>query len=226
MGKKGTIVLDPGHGGTKGAIHSTSNNAKGKESKVLEKTMTLDLGLLTRTQLQTQAAAGGHDVTLIMTRETDVNLGAYDRSGIATNADLFLSIHFNGLTRDTPAKKNTRGVRVYIRHFESIKDENGVELDSATRVSNDEAFARSVRDGVFAAIQQYDSKTVLGNIFKDDKGVLNREYLGWKARACLLEVEFIDLKEVDALFNTSPNKDLVREAVAKAIATALITNLP
>jgi len=226
MAKKGTIVLDPGHGGsTKPDKWSKPNNATGKISGVLEKTMTLDLARLVRTEIQTQAAAAGHDITVVMTRDADVNPKLDERSAMAANAELFLSIHFNGLERNAPEKKTIRGVVPLVRWFEWIK-ENGVWMDSQTRLDADEKFAVSVQKAVFDAIKKYDSKTAMGAVQVDEWRVLKRDFLRWKALACLIEIEFIDLEEVDTLFNIGPNKDAVRNDVAKAIATVLIANLP
>ncbi|MFZ1430505.1 MAG: N-acetylmuramoyl-L-alanine amidase [Geminicoccaceae bacterium] len=86
-----TIVIDPGHGGTTKIGGSSPNNATGPAG-TLEKTLTLKVGLRLRDLL----SARGHHV--IMTRETDVNLGLADRASVAKTAaaDAFVSIHFNG----------------------------------------------------------------------------------------------------------------------------------
>jgi len=84
------VVLDPGHGGTKKIGGSSPNNAKGPTG-LLEKTVTLQVGIEARDAL---LAAG---VSVLLTRETDVNLGLAERAAIAKNAhaDVFISIHLN-----------------------------------------------------------------------------------------------------------------------------------
>ena len=85
------ITLDPGHGGTSEVGGSSPNNAVGPNG-TLEKDLVLDIGLKLRVRLRDS----GHDVT--MTRSTDVNLGLADRAEVAkdNDADVFVSIHFNG----------------------------------------------------------------------------------------------------------------------------------
>ena len=63
-----TIVLDPGHGGTTKIGGSSPNNATGPTG-LLEKTVTLEVGLAA------EKALAGSGVTVVMTRETDRNLG-------------------------------------------------------------------------------------------------------------------------------------------------------
>jgi len=96
MAKQGIIVLDPGHGGTTKIGGSSANNAT-SVSGVPEKQITLEIAKLVRESVQKRAAEGGHDVKIVMTRETDTNLSLSDRAKVAgaNNADLLLSIHCN-----------------------------------------------------------------------------------------------------------------------------------
>ena len=48
---------------------------------------------------------------------------------------------------------------------------------------------------------------------------------GGHCRACLLEVEFLDVPAVDVLLNTGPNATAVRGQIAKAIAAAIVIDL-
>jgi N-acetylmuramoyl-L-alanine amidase len=92
----GSIVIDPGHGGSVEVGGSSGNNAT-SPSGVLEKNMTLRMGLLVRDALRELASAGSHNIKVLLTRDTDKNLGLRDRAGVAfvNKADIFLSIHFN-----------------------------------------------------------------------------------------------------------------------------------
>jgi N-acetylmuramoyl-L-alanine amidase len=81
------IVIDPGHGGLdSGAIGSTSN--------ILEKDVTLRMGLALRDQLE---ATGRYRV--IMTRDDDRRVGLRDRLQIArqSRGELFISSHADSL---------------------------------------------------------------------------------------------------------------------------------
>jgi len=64
------------------------------------------MAFLVREQLALLATAGGHNLTIILTREKDENVGLAARAHVAkkSKADLFLSIHcnaFNGKVRGT-----------------------------------------------------------------------------------------------------------------------------
>ena len=61
---------------------------------------------------------------------------------------------------------------------------------------------------------------------KDQRlGVLRESNLGTKARGCMVELDFIDVKAVDELLNIGPQAPQVRQDIAKATAEALIAAL-
>jgi N-acetylmuramoyl-L-alanine amidase len=206
---KGVVVIDPGHGGSLEVGGSSKNNAV-SPSGVLEKNMTLRFGFLVRDALLDAASIGGHDVRVIMTREGDSNLGLSARAAIGKSkkADVFLSIHFNGFNGVT------RGTETLI----SPKASN-------SNHSADKALAQRIQKAAFNAIKAHDPNAKDRKIKDQKLGVLNEASLGAKARACLLEVEFIDVPEVDKLLNIGPNSPQVRGDICKAIAGAIIDDL-
>lgn len=184
-------------------------------SGVMEKSVTLQMGLLVREAL---LALNGSDtdIKVVMTRQTDVNLGLPDRANIAKNnhAQRFLSIHFNGFD------KTARGVETLIRP----------KADGNVNYDDDKAFAKRIQKAVLETIRTFDTD-VKDRGIKDQKlGVLSDVYLGNTAanhpcRACLVEIEFIDVEKVDSLVNTSPNAPAVRLGLANAIAVAIVDDL-
>jgi N-acetylmuramoyl-L-alanine amidase len=84
------VAIDPGHGGTD---DGTGNRALG----TTEKANTLDVSLRLKKLLE------GAGYTVVMTRDTDVDMPKALRSEIANraNADVFVSIHFNSLFPNT-----------------------------------------------------------------------------------------------------------------------------
>lgn len=88
-----TIALDPGHGGKD---NGTSAN---------EKAYALDVALRTKKMLE----AAGYRVVLTRDDDTFVELPRRAAIANAARADLFVSIHFNALAKDT----KTTGVEVY-----------------------------------------------------------------------------------------------------------------
>ena len=209
----GTIVIDPGHGGT-GSIGGSDGNHAVSVSGVKEKDLTLILANMVKSELQNGAAAGGHTINIFMTRTTDINLSLADRAHVArtNHADRFLSIHlnaFNGVSR---------GVETYIR-----QPQDNVNLN------DDRRFATNIQNAVFHAIKARDPHTNDRGIKEEKFGVLRDDSLGntsgGHCRACLLEVEFLDVTAVDVLLNTGPNATAVRSEIARAIAGAIINDL-
>jgi len=207
---KGTIVIDPGHGGNVECGGSSANNAI-SPSGVLEKNLTLRMGFMVRESLQAKAAADGHTLTIVLTRDTDNNLGLADRARVAAanNADLFLSIHFNGSELHT-----ARGVETLV----SPKARNSNHAD-------DVLFATRIQAAVFNAIKAHDPNTRDRKVKDQALGVLNELHLGKITRGCLLEIEFLDVAAVDQLLNLRANSPQVRKHIADAIADALIASL-
>lgn len=209
----GTVVIDPGHGGT-GSIGGSDGNHAVSPSGVKEKDLTLILANLVKSELQAAAGAGGHTINIFMTRTGDVNLSLADRAHVArtNHADRFLSIHlnaFNGVSR---------GVETYVR-----RAQDNVNL------SDDKRFAANIQNAVLHAVKSADPGTHDRGVKEERFGVLNDVSLGntsgGHCRACLLEVEFLDVPAVDVLLNTGPNATAVRGQIAKAIAGAIINDL-
>ena len=210
MAKKGTVVIDPGHGGTVEVGGSSHNNAR-SPSGVLEKNLTLRMAFLVRDALAEAATLGGHTIKILLTRETDKNVGLRDRALVAknNNADLFLCIHFNA-----SEKHNARGVETLV----SPKAGN-------SNHAADTAFAQLIQTATLNAIKAHDAGTKDRKVKDQSLAVLRESSLGAKARGCLVEIEFLDHTAVDELFNLGPNSSQVRSDVAKAIANALLAAL-
>ena len=210
-GKKGTIVIDAGHGGNAEVGGSSHNNAR-SPSGVLEKNLTLRMAFLVRDALQQAATIGGHTIKIILTRETDKNVGLADRARIAktNNADLFLCIHFNA-----SEKHNARGVETLVDRKNRPNPNHAADV----------AFAQQIQTAVFNAVNAHDPKTRNRGVKDQGLMVLNDTHLGSKARGCLCEVEFLDHPAVDALLNLNPDAQQVRQDIATAMANALIAAL-
>jgi N-acetylmuramoyl-L-alanine amidase len=208
-----TIVIDPGHGGS-GSIGGSDGNHAVSVSGVKEKDLTLLFANLVRTELQSAAASGGHTLNIVMTRTTDTNLSLAARANVARNnhAQRFLSIHFNAFNGVS------RGVETYVR-----RAQDNVNLE------DDRRFARRIQNAVFDVIEGFDSGSNDRGVKEERFGVLNDAALGntngGNCRACLLEVEFLDVPAVDALLNTGPNAGAVRQSIAQAIAKAIIKDV-
>lgn len=213
----GVVVLDPGHGGSEKIGGSSPNNAT-SPSGVLEKTMTLDMARRVQKHLKKMAElTPGSDIRVHLTRSGDSNLGLSDRAQVAEakNADVFVSIHFNGFNGAV------RGTETLI-----LSEANG-NMNEA----EDQQLAERIQAAMFAAVRKLDPAARDRGIKKDRKlGVLNDVSLGntrgeHNTRACLVEIEFIDHPDVDALLNTGAGSAKARDAIAAAIAEAIIGDL-
>lgn len=211
---KQVVVIDPGHGGNVEVGGSSWNNAR-SFSGVMEKSMTLQMALLVREALQ-QLSTQDLELDIVMTRVSDRNLGLPERAGYAKRrrAARFLSIHFNGFNG------KTRGVETIIRPA----------ADQNVNVDEDRAFAIRIQQAVVAAIQRHDANTKDRGIKEQKLGVLSDNYLGntpryHPCRACLVEIEFIDVEAVDKLLNLDTNAPNVRKDIATSIATAIVDDL-
>ena len=206
MAKKGTIVLDPGHGGSVKVGGSSPNNAT-SVSGVLEKNITLDIAKLTRDALAKRAVDNGHAVKVVLTRDQDVNLALSERARVAqTNgANLFLSIHCNA-----SENHNARGVETLVRPTAADNP----------NFTDDHAFATAIQKAVFLTISKADQGTRDRGVKEQRLGVLRDTDLGPNVKACLVELEFIDVKAGDEVLKSQ------RGAIAEALADALIHQLP
>jgi N-acetylmuramoyl-L-alanine amidase len=212
------VVVDPGHGGPSTPANvggSSWNNATANPSGTLEKTMTLDFGLLLRDRLAALRNDQDLQLRVLMTREADDNFALATRAYVARDngSDVLLSIHFNGFNN------TVRGTETHIDHTDNLNRDE------------DFAFAGRVNDAVFGAIADHDTSAVDRGA-KDERGldVLSDPDLGNDAnyqpvRASLVEVEFIDVPAVDDLLNTGANHQQVRQALVNAAADALIEEI-
>lgn len=204
--KTGTIVIDPGHGGSLEIGGSSANNAR-SPSGVLEKNITLRMAFLVKEQI----AKLEPQVRVILTRDKDVNLGLADRARVArnANADLFLSIHCNAFHKDA------RGTETLIS-----------PVAGNANHAADKKLGKAVKDAVFNVFKKHDPTGAKDRGVKDQSlGVLRDANLGTTVRGCMLEIEFIHMPKVDQLLNVGSKSPAFREELAVAIANALISQL-
>lgn len=216
----GTIVLDPGHGGTQNVGGSRANNAT-SFTGVKEKKLTLDFCMILRDELQKMALLKNKQVNVVMTRTVDENLGIAARSKFAAihKANLFLCLHFNGLDN-----QSVRGVETFFQDNGNIN------------TAEDKDFAKKVNDSLFASLKSIDdqaknrgvkpdSATGPGSLplLRDDRlGNLNRVK---KCRACYVELEFITNERVDRLLISGPNALQNQRLVMKNLASTMVDYL-
>jgi N-acetylmuramoyl-L-alanine amidase len=223
-GNLGTIVIDPGHGGSSDVSGSAANHAI-SVSGVKEKKLTLDFSLILRDELVKQATRRNETVKVVLTRETDVNLTGRARAQLAftTKAKLFLCIHFNGDNHPT-----TRGSETFFR----AKENGNINL------REDMEYAQAVQDALFGSLKALDSGAKDRGIKPDNQGnpslpgfgVLNDKTLGNDrrpdpCRAAYIEAEFITNPGVEKLLISGPDAIANRTAAMAAVAKACLDQM-
>ncbi|WP_369968295.1 N-acetylmuramoyl-L-alanine amidase [Stenotrophomonas rhizophila] len=212
----GIIVIDPGHGGTQNKPGSSANNATSHTSGVLEKQLTLDFGLRTKSALRALRTNENRNVRIHLTRSDDENKAGIARANVGreTGADILLSIHFNG------ANGIARGTETLIRP----RNDN-------VNFAEDTALAERINDATYGAILAHDAGARNRGVKSERQlAVLSDPELGntvtyHPLRAVLLEVEFIDHQVVDELLSINSGYEQVRQDICDAIAVALLEDL-
>jgi N-acetylmuramoyl-L-alanine amidase len=174
-----SAVIDPGHGGAGAVGGSSANNASGTTSGavvIFEKDMTLQVGLRCREVLVR------YGFNVVMTRDTDVNLGLTARATVAEviQSPVFLAIHFNG------NDGITQGTETFCH---------------TTHRSISEDLCRTIQSNMVAATGYDDRNSgFAGGVKTQGLGVLvqTSHYVG--TACCLTEISFMDVTaEADRL---------------------------
>lgn len=184
-----TIVIDPGHGGTSAVGGSSANNATGPNG-TLEKTLTLDVGLKCRDFLLTQGQ------TVLMTRDSDVNLSLADRAKVAKDsaAAVFLSIHFNGFSDA------------------SVQGTETLVFTGTAAASPSRALAKLVQEKTLGVTGYADR-----GIKEQDLGVLDPSRHDLATAGCLVEVSFLTNPAEEIRLQDENYRKQLGEALAVAL---------
>ncbi|MBT3143363.1 N-acetylmuramoyl-L-alanine amidase [Ruegeria litorea] len=196
----GTVVLDPGHGGTTKVGGSSANNATGPHG-TLEKDLTLDVALRTKTVLEHR----GYNV--LLTRSSDVNLGLSARAAVARSvgAAVFVSIHFNGSTNH-----NAQGTETFVHK----------SLPNGAHPSK--ALCRAVQSEMVAALGLRDrNKGFPLGAKSGGFGVLNPHHHAQQTAAVLHEVSFLDRADEEERLSKVSYKRKIAIALADGIEAYL-----
>jgi N-acetylmuramoyl-L-alanine amidase len=214
------IVIDPGHGGhDPGTI-----GRKGLQ----EKDLVLDVALRLQRLVHKELGA-----EVVMTRSTDVFVPLEERTAIANTkrADLFLSIHANGVK-----SSKARGIETYFlsfarsRHAESVAArENAISEGTLKDLQNlvkaitlnskiDESrdFATSVQEAMVKGVRR------THNV--QDRGVHTAPFyvlIGAEMPAVLAELAFVSNPETERRLRTSAYRDLLAESLFGGVKSYL-----
>ena len=220
---KFTVVLDAGHGGK-----DPGNSYHGFVEKEIALKTTLKVGDLLEKQ---------KDFEVVYTRQTDVFIELVNRPKVANkiNADLFVSIHCNSVTNQTPAGTETfvMGLSRSNMNLEVAKKENSVILLEDNYKKTYEGFDPNKPESLAGLkIKQEDnlnSSITLASIIQDNfTNNLSRKTRGVKQQplwvldaaympGVLIELGFLSNKEEGEYLNSEEGQDQMAEQIAKAI---------
>lgn len=188
-----SIIIDPGHGGIANIGGSDANHAVGPAG-----TKEKDLTLIIAVKVAEKLTDGGY--TAILTRNDDSNLSLKDRAtvGNTNQADVFVSIHFNGF--NNPA---TQGTETWVYTGASsdsvlLATSLLLRLVNATGYSN-----RGVRSM--------------------NLGVLSPSYQYFSTAASLVEISFLTDPSEEQRLVTSAYQDTLAGAIYQAIVDFLVS---
>jgi N-acetylmuramoyl-L-alanine amidase len=195
------IVIDPGHGGTENLHCSDANHAKGPVHGILEKSLTLDVALRVKREVQHR----GHAV--LLTRETDVNIAGPARAHKARDfdADVFVSIHFNASNAH-----NAQGTETWVHTL-------------ASNTGDSAKLCRAVQAGTLKATGLSDRNRHHPPHFIKKAGfcVVNPDSHKNKTAAVLVEVSFLDRADEEERLLRATYKDEIAIGIVNGIETYL-----
>ncbi len=212
-----TVVLDPGHGGVEtGAI--------GKKGSV-EK----ELNLLLSQEIQRQLEAAT-SVRVLLTRQTDEQIGLMERTAIANEnkADLFISVHLNSslsgrafgaetyfLSLNASDRQAAASAEIENRSYAGDGESDDLDL-----ILWDLAQTRHLaRSQQLANLIQSELNSMLG---LKDRGVKQAPFkvlIGAQMPAVLVELGFLSNPEEEAQLKDSAHRSKLAAALVKAVLT-------
>jgi N-acetylmuramoyl-L-alanine amidase len=220
---KFTVVLDPGHGGKDAG--NTGNN-------YLEKDIALKIALRVGKELEKY-----EDLKVIYTRKTDVFIPLDKRAEIANKAkaDLFVSIHCNGVANDAPSGTETfiLGLHRNKDNLEIAMKENSViKFEDDYEVKYDGFDPESPESYIGFSIMQeefLDQSALLANFVQEqftatlslkNRGVKQAGFLVLRETympSVLIETGFLTNKNEGAFLNSVKGQTKLANAIVDGI---------
>jgi len=202
--KQKAIVLDCGHGGKDtGAIAA---------SGISEKDVALAIGLRLKKILQK------HNITVIMTRSTDTDLGLDERTIVANakNVDLFVSLHAN-----YALNKHASGIETwYVPHSIHIMRDCSdhaaipyVKTVIAHRSAGGSIPAHYIHQNLMAGTRRYTAQVVDRHI----KAAISQVLLGCRMPALLIELGFLSNVEEAKRLSDGIYQDIQAQSISMGI---------
>ncbi len=209
------LVLDPGHGGKdSGALRKGVN----------EKDIVLDLARI----LQKKAAKKHSDVSVVLTRDTDIFLPLEERAVIANknDGDLFISLHANAFK-----DPEVGGLEVY--HLNNRSDEYAEKLARVENsMTNDNSFLNTILVDMTMSFYIGDSQKFaesVGGRFEKGlkpfdvklrdwrKGALFYVLVGARMPSLLVEIGYLSNPQERKLLQTKKYLETIADAILDGV---------
>jgi N-acetylmuramoyl-L-alanine amidase len=196
-----TIVVDAGHGG------SDPGNQNGR-LKLKEKTYTLDVAR----RLERLLKAQGYKV--VMTRKNDKAVDLDQRAALANkvNADLFISIHFNGFSRSTVA-----GAETYVMTPRYQRSSPQAERDDKMVRTN---YPANKYDRWNASLGYHVHRALVTGLKAPDRGLKRFRYSVLRSVDCpavLVEAAFLSNDAEGRKVATAAYRQRLAESIARGV---------
>ena len=220
-GRVQTVVIDPGHGGME-------TGAKGKFGN-LEKDITLAIGLKLKALIERNLG-----LTVVMTRDRDVDVSIENRAAVANNhkAGLFISIHANGAVQRKAAGSETFFLSLNATDEETRRlaylENNSSELQSRIDPSSDDDLmmilwdmaqtAYIKRSSRLAELVQEELDALLGTRNRGIKQAPFKVLTGVACPAILVEAAFLSNPDEEQRLAADAFQARVAEAIYRGLA--------
>ncbi len=198
------VAIDPGHGGP-------DTGTENKALSLREKVFALDVSLRLKRVLESK----GYRV--VMTRETDIDVGKGARAIIANQAgaDVFVSVHFNSVLNDT----KTRGAEVFTFAPQFQRSTNAW---GPGQVDDTEALPAPVNrfDALSVACAHAIHGALLKSLKAEDRGQKVGHWAVLRALNCpgvLVEAGFLSNEAEGKLIATPEYRQQIAEAIAEGL---------
>lgn len=222
-GKAFTVILDAGHGGK-----DPGNSYHGFVEKEISLKTTLKVGKLLENY---------RDIKVIYTRTTDVFIELANRPKVANraNADLFVSIHCNSVTNQTPSGTETfvMGLSRSNMNMEVAKSENSVILLEDNYKTTYQGFDPKKPETLIGltmkkeenlnssiSLASYIQENFTNNLSRKTRGVKQQPLWVLDASTMpgvLIELGFLSNKEEGEFLNSDEGQDKMAHQIADAI---------
>jgi N-acetylmuramoyl-L-alanine amidase len=220
-GRVQTVVIDPGHGGME-------TGAKGKFGN-LEKDITLAISLKLKALIERNLG-----LTVVMTRDRDVDVSIENRAAIANNnkAGLFISIHANGAVQRKAAGSETFFLSLNATDEETRRlaylENNSSELHSRIDPSTDDDLMMILWDMAqtayikqssrLAELVQDELDALLGTRNRGIKQAPFKVLTGVACPAVLVEAAFLSNPDEEQRLASDDFQSKVAEAIYRGLS--------